>query len=152
MKFCASLILMILVSGFFASAATTEDEAHFLKAVQNAYIKSDKDTIMALTCWDHVKETEKENAESVIRYVMRRSIRSIEYRLLDLPLQHVVGRAPLQTYTRNLRSYAFNLPIVKQIGIEYQDRDGIQRTDLYVGQKDGKLMIANVVPKRDLTH
>ncbi len=122
-----------------ATAATPEEETRFLTAVRDAYTKKDKDAIIALTCWDRVTDQHKKLAPKVIDYAVSRPIKSVQYRALDTSEAH--------TYTKDGITYGPNLPITKEIEIEYAVDSGSQKSELFIGEKEGKLMIVNLAPQ-----
>lgn len=137
------LALSVLLSTLsnLAFSATPDEEARFLKAVQDAYASRDKDAIIALTCWDRVSDKHKALAPKVLDHALSRPIKSVQYCPLDL--------SEPQTYTNDGVTYGPNLLISKEIEIQYEDAAGQpqMRSVIYAGEKDGKLMIVNLAPE-----
>lgn len=122
-----------------ATAATPAEEARFLDAVRAAYTGKDKEAIIALTCWDRVTEQHRKLAPKVLDYAVSRPIKSVQYRALDI--------SEVQTYTQEGITYGPNLPITKEIEIEYVVDSGSQKAELFIGEKAGRLMIVNLTPR-----
>ncbi len=110
-----------------------------MNAIRDAYSKKDKEAIIASTCWDRVTEQHKKLAPKAIDYAMSNPIKSVQYRALD--------PSEVYTYTKDGITYGPNLPIVKQIEIEYAVAPGKLTSELFLGEKEGKLMIVNLAPQ-----
>jgi hypothetical protein len=139
MKLPIHIITSMLILTSIVSAATPEEESRFLNAVRDAYTKKDKDAIIALTCWDRVTEQHRKLAPKVIDHAVSRPIKSVQYRAVDA--------SAAQVYTKDGVTYGPNLPITKQIEIEYVVESGSQKSQLFIGEKEAKLMIVNLTPQ-----
>ena len=82
----------------------------------------------------------KKLAPKVLDYAVSRPIKSVQYRALDA--------SAAQTYTKDGITYGPNLPITKEIEIEFVVDSGSQKSELFIGEKEGKLMIVNLAPER----
>ena len=143
MKLTKSLVITAgLILATLSHAATPGDEARFLTAVRDAYIKKDKDAVIALTCWDNVTEKHRSRAPIALeKYAFSRLLKSAEYVFLD-PAEDM-------NLTKDGVTYSPNLVIIKKIQLVYEDfPDGGQmKSSLFIGEKSGKLMIVNLAPR-----
>jgi hypothetical protein len=122
-----------------AGAASVDEETRFLSAVRAAYTSKDKEAIMALTCWDRVTEEHKKMAPKALDFAVRLPVKSVKYTELDPARQ--------TSFTKDGVTYGPNLPILKQVEVEYVVESGNQKSSFFVGEKDGKLMIVNLAPQ-----
>lgn len=122
------------------NAATPEEEARFLDALRSALTTKNQAELVALSCWDDVPADIKQMAIDGMVGVIADPIKSIQYQAL--------GDAPITSRTLNGVVYISNLPITKQVKIEYDLKVGGSSATISVGEKDGKLMIVNLVPKK----
>ena len=120
--------------------ASPQEEDTFLTVVREAYVTKNKEAIIALICWDRVTEKHRAIVPKALDYSLSRTIKSMEYRPVDSTESH--------SYTKDGITYGPNLPVMKRIEIVYEDAPGQAKltSSLYVGEKDGKLMIVNLAP------
>jgi hypothetical protein len=121
-------------------AATPEEEARFLSALREACLKKDKAALAALSNWDRVPPDIKKLTIDGMAHILNDPIKSVEYGSLD--------DAPAPTRTINGVTYTANLPVTKQITIQYDLKVGNSTGQLLVGEKNGKLMIVNLAPQQ----
>jgi hypothetical protein len=136
------ITLLTLALAQLCFGASPEEESRFLTAVRDAYARKDQGTIIALTCWDGVTEKHRRLAPKVLEHALSRSVKSVQYGSLDTSEPH--------TYTKDGITYGPNLPVTKQIEIEYEGVPGSPRmkSTIYAGEKEGKLMIVNFAPQQ----
>jgi hypothetical protein len=138
--FVASITLFLLAG--FAFAATQQEESRFLEAVRSAYSSRNKDAIIALQCWDGVDINTREFFPKLLDFSLpTNEVLSVQYRT-----NYFIG---FFTQTNNGVVYIPNLTPVKHIQIDFKtDPPMHQFVGLNVGEKDGKLMIAQLIPQK----
>jgi hypothetical protein len=164
MKTWTSLIslglLLLPPSGYAASA---QEEARFVAAVKQAFVKHDADALVSLTCWERVPAKLKtDRKQQYLRDTSAAAPAVKEVALLE-PKQPGKEWNPDDdprfieidpNWKESGAVYHSNLPIVKQLEVTFMPIQADAKTTLTVsvtypvGEKDGKLYFIEPAPAK----
>jgi hypothetical protein len=141
MKSFRITIAFVLLAGL-ALAAPPQEESRFLEAVRSAYSARDKDAIVALQCWDGVDASARQMFPRMLDFsVPTNEVVSVRY-----TTNYYIG---FFTQTNGGVVYVPNLTPIKHIQIDFKADPPMHRfMGLSVGEKDGKLMITQMIPQK----
>jgi len=122
-------------------AASLEEEARFLAAAKEAFTKKDVAALMAMTCWDRVKEERKHTTKHLFEMETKMNV-------TDVRLTDPDPTTPDEGYEDDDGvKYRSNLPVIKNLKIVFaKSAKGEMRNTYFVGEKDGKLWILQPAP------
>ena len=140
MKTFLFTILSVLVLQLqSARAASPEEEARFVAAAKQAFVKHDADALVALTWWDRVPDRLKTSAKKQYASDVAQAVSDVTLTDPDPDYPDLVWKD-----TDGI-SYRSNLPVVKQLKIAF--KTGVFGDGRYpVGEKDGKLYLLEPAP------
>ena len=135
-----NIITVLMLLTVSAKAASPEEEARFLKDVDDAFTKQNVAAIVTNICWDNASDAQRISKAWLKNYFSLESTNNSPCCAVYVDVREV---RPAFT------NWAWNLRVVKWIQITHAPKEAmlnaeghISYQDLAVGEKEGKLMIA----------
>ena len=117
-------------------------QSDFVEAYRRAHDKHDVEAMRKLYCWD--------GATPEIKEITEKYSYDFEDKIIDIKLTNEHPKERPNQFIKEGVTYGFNLPIVLELLVEYPPpTKGAHNASYYpVGTKDGRYLIAVMVPKQ----
>ena len=130
-----SFLLFAIACLFVAHSCFAEDEAKaaFLKRIENAYLKSELDTVIEMTCWDGVAAEEKTKA--IKRYKQEIALKATKVELLGK------DAADWEDWEENNILHTYNATVLHTLVVHLEPGSKIQLNLGEVSVKDLRIPV-----------